>query len=79
MSNIPDDWTRANIASIFTKGRKKELGSQRPVDLLSIPGKLLEQTIKESISKYLKEEKLITDSQPECVKKQIMPNQPDPL
>ena len=67
-SEVSEDWRRANIVPIFKKGKKEEPGHYRPVNLTSIPGKILEQIIKQPLCKHLENNAVITRSQ------QILPN-----
>ncbi|CAM4557941.1 unnamed protein product [Lepidochelys kempii] len=60
---VPDDWKKANVVPIFKKGKKEDPGKYRPVSLTSVPGKIMEQVLKESILKHLHERKLIRNSQ----------------
>ncbi|CAM5115619.1 unnamed protein product [Eretmochelys imbricata] len=60
---VPDDWKTANVVPIFKKGKKEDPGNYRPVSLTSVPGKIMEQVLKESILKHLEERKVIRNSQ----------------
>ncbi|CAM4534308.1 unnamed protein product [Caretta caretta] len=60
---VPDDWKKANVVPIFKKGKKEDPGNYRPVSLTSVPGKSMEQVLKESILKHLEERKVIRNSQ----------------
>ncbi|CAM4602829.1 unnamed protein product [Caretta caretta] len=60
---VPDDWKKANVVPIFKKGKKEDPGNDRPVSLTSVPGKIIEQVLKESILKHLHERKVIRNSQ----------------
>ncbi|CAM5157187.1 unnamed protein product [Eretmochelys imbricata] len=62
MGDIPEDWKRANIMSIYKKGNKDNLGNYRPVSLTSAIGKIMEQIIKQSICKHLEDKKVINNS-----------------
>uniref|UniRef100_K7F0D3 Reverse transcriptase domain-containing protein n=1 Tax=Pelodiscus sinensis TaxID=13735 RepID=K7F0D3_PELSI len=59
---IPDDWKKANGVPIFKKG-KDNPGNYRPVSLISVPGKIMEGILKESILKHLEEGKVIRNCQ----------------
>ncbi|CAM5177833.1 unnamed protein product [Eretmochelys imbricata] len=60
---VPDNWKKANVVPIFKKGKKEDPGNYRPVSLTSVPGKIMEQVLKESILKHLEERKAIRNSQ----------------
>ncbi|CAM5096048.1 unnamed protein product [Natator depressus] len=60
---VQDDWKKANVVPIFKKGKKQDPGNYRPVSLTSVPGKIMEQVLKESILKHLEERKVIRNSQ----------------
>ncbi|CAM4679320.1 unnamed protein product [Lepidochelys kempii] len=63
LGKIPDDWKKAYVVPIFKKGKKEDPGNDRPVSLTSVPGKIMEQVLKESILKHLEERKVIRNSQ----------------
>ncbi|CAM5115928.1 unnamed protein product [Natator depressus] len=60
---VPDHWKKANVVPVFKKGREEDPGNYRPVSLTSVPGKIMEQVLKESILKNLEERKVIRNSQ----------------
>ncbi|CAM4614120.1 unnamed protein product [Lepidochelys olivacea] len=60
---VPEDWKKANVVPNFKKGKKEDPGNYRPVSLTSVPGKIMEQVLKESILKHLEERKVIRNSQ----------------
>ena len=60
---IPYQWKDANVTPLFKKGNKSNPGNYRPVSLTSIPCKLLEKIIRNSIFSHLSENSLLTDCQ----------------
>jgi hypothetical protein len=60
---VPADWKVASVTAIYKKGPKSEPGNYRPVSLTSVPCKLIEGLVKDTLMDHLLKNKLISDSQ----------------
>jgi len=52
-----EDWKKANVTPMFKKGKKEYLWICRLVSLTLIPGKVMEQLMLKTISRYVKDKK----------------------
>ncbi|KFV84297.1 RNA-directed DNA polymerase from mobile element jockey, partial [Struthio camelus australis] len=59
LGKVPEDWKKANVTLIFQKGKKEDPGNYRMVSLTSVPRKVMEKLILRTISKHMKDKKVI--------------------
>lgn len=63
MGEVPEDWRKANVTATLRKGKTENPVKHRPVYLTPAPGKVLEQSALQSISKHPTDKKVARNSQ----------------
>ena len=60
---LPEDFKQTNISPLFKKGDKLKTMNYRPINMASVPGKILESLVKDALLNHLEENNLLHESQ----------------
>ena len=62
-AQVPTDWKRGNLTFLFKMGHKEHPQNYRQVSLTSMPSKIMEQILLETILRYMENRDMTADSQ----------------
>ena len=62
-ASFPCDWKLSRVTPLFKKGKPSDVNNYRPISLLSIPGKILESVVCNSINDHLQSHNLLSRNQ----------------
>jgi len=60
---LPKEFKRTNISPLYKKGNKLTTANYRPINMASVPGKILESIVKDALLEHLEENNLLLKSQ----------------
>ncbi|KAK4823788.1 hypothetical protein QYF61_006510 [Mycteria americana] len=60
---VPEDWRKANATAVFKKGKKEDPQNYRLASLTLIPGMVMKQLIMGTVSRHMKDTKVIRSSE----------------
>ena len=60
---VPGDWKKGSITSIFKKGKKDDPGNYQPVSVTSVLQKVMEQTLQETMLRHVEGREEIRENQ----------------
>ena len=60
---FPKKWKKATFIPLFKGGKKTEVGNNRPISLLPLPGKIVEKVVHANLSKFLNDQHVLTYKQ----------------
>ena len=59
---FPTNWKLSRVKPVLKKGAPTDMSNFRPISLLSIPGKILEDIISDSIDNHIEAQDLLSDN-----------------
>lgn len=62
-SMVPSQWKTSRMHTVYKKGDSLDRGNYRPLQMLSLPSKLLESTVCGNIDKFVQENRLSHQNQ----------------
>lgn len=62
-AEVPSDWKKKKTIPIFKKGKRKDTGNYRLISLTSVPSKIIEQILLETMTKHMQNTGMLSDSQ----------------
>ena len=63
VSSLPEGWKISKVASIFKAGVKSEMGSYRPISVLSTVARVFERLVDDELSYFMEQNKYLLQCQ----------------